>query len=130
MPFYCGITRTPEPFTYGVQENAFSPDPHAMNEYDPRSAAWRLRIVTNLVNLFYTATKDDVIPKWRQWEEVLFKMQPAIEKVAIELHEQDPALAVEFLTTYSCAKASEALEMAEKMTRRLFTITSHYNAPL
>jgi len=130
MPFYCGITRTPEPFTYGVQETAFSPDPHAMNEYDPRSAAWRFRIVTNLVNLFYTATKDEILPVWRQWEDVLFKLQPAIEKVAVELYEQNPALAVEFLTTYSCAKASEALEMAEKMIRRLFTITSHYNAPL
>ncbi len=130
MPFYCGITRTPEPFTHGVQETALSADPHAMNEYNPRSASWRFRIVTNLVNLFYTATKDEVIPVWRKWEENLFKLQPAIEKVAVDLYNQDPELAVDFLTTYSCMKASEALEMVEKMIRRLHTIISHYNAPL
>jgi dipeptidase len=38
-----------------------------MNPYDPESAYWRFRVVTNLVNLFYTATKDQVIPAWREW---------------------------------------------------------------
>jgi dipeptidase len=101
-----------------------------MNDYDPRSAYWGFRIVTNLVNLFYTATKDEVTPAWRQWEEANFRMQEAVERTALELHERDPDLAEEFLTTYTCAKASEALEMARAMQRRLHTIISHYNAPL
>ena len=101
-----------------------------MNPYDGRSAYWVFRVVTNLVNLFYTATKDEVIPAWREWEETNFRLQPVIEKAALELHEMDPKLAVEFLTSYSCCKASEALEMARRMTERLHTIISHYNAPL
>ncbi len=101
-----------------------------MNPYDDRSAYWIFRVVTNLVNLFYTATKDEVIPVWREWEERNFRLQPAIEKVVLELYKEDPDLAVEFLTGYSCCKASEALEMARKMTDRLHTIISHYNAPL
>jgi dipeptidase len=101
-----------------------------MNEYDPRSAYWNFRIVTNLVNLFYTATKDEVIPIWREWEEINYRLQPAVEKTAMELYIEDPALAVEFLTTYSCAKASEALNMAKEMTVKLHSIIAHYNAPL
>jgi hypothetical protein len=82
------------------------------------------------VNLFYTATKDEVIPKWREWEETLYKLQPIIEKVSLELYEHDPDLAIEFLTTYSCSKGVEAFEMDKKMINRLHTIISHYNAPL
>jgi dipeptidase len=101
-----------------------------MNEYDPRSAYWNFRIVTNLVNLFYTATKDEVIPAWREWEETNFRLQPAVERTALDLYEDDPELTVEFLTSYSCAKATEALDMAKRMTVRLHTIISHFNAPL
>jgi hypothetical protein len=48
----------------------------------------------------------------------------------MELYKNDPELARSFLTTYSCAKANEALNMAKEMTTKLFTIISHYNAPL
>jgi len=130
IPWYAGITRTPEPYTVGTRPPRPERDPQAMNPYDGRSAYWVFRIVTNLVNLFYTATKDEVIPAWREWEETNFSLQPAVEKAALELHEMDPELAVEFLTSYSCCKAGEAVEMARKMTERLHTIISHYNAPL
>ncbi len=131
MPFYAGITRTPEPFCIGTRKIIIEEgkiDPTYYNHYDERSAYWIFRVVTNLVNLFYTATKDEVIPKWRKWEEMLYKQQPKIEKVALELYNQDPELAIDFLTNYSCNKASEALTMAKKMTGWLHTLISHYNA--
>jgi len=130
IPWYVGITETPEPYTIGTRPHRPERDPLAMNAYDERSAYWIFRIVTNLVNLFYTATKDEVIPAWREWEERNFRLQPAVEKAALELYEEDPELASEFLTTYSCGKAGEALEMSRRMTARLHTIISHYNAPL
>ena len=130
VPFYSGITRTPERYNMGLRSIPLAISALAWTDYNSRSAAWQFRVVTNLVNLFYTATKDEVIPVFREWEETLYKLQPVIEKVAIELYEQDPELAIEFLTTYSNSKASEALEMAEKMINRLHTIISHYNAPL
>ena len=130
IPWYSGMTRTPEPYTIGTRPFRPVRDPQAMNPYDERSAYWIFRVVTNLVNLFYTATKDEVIPVWREWEERNFRLQPAIEKMALELYQDDQDLAVDFLTGYSCCKASEALEMARKMTDRLHTIISHYNAPL
>ena len=82
------------------------------------------------MNLFYTATKDEIIPAWREWEKNNYKLQGAIEKTALELYEDDPALAIDFITTYSCAKASEAVVMAKEMTIKLHSIISHYNAPL
>ena len=87
-------------------------------------------MVLGLVNLFYTATKDEVIPAWRAWEETNFCLQDAVERTALDLYGDDPELAVEFLTSYSCAKATEALDMAKRMTARLHTIISHFNAPL
>lgn len=130
IPWYVGIKETPEPFTIGTITTPLERDPNAMNLYDDHSAYWVFRIVTNLVNLFYTATKDEVIPIWRDWEDKNFKMQQAIEKVALELYEQDIDLVREFLTNYSCGKANEALLMAKKLTTRLHSIIAHYNAPL
>ena len=130
IPWYVGIRETPEPYTVGTRPYRPTRDPHAMNEYDPRSAYWNFRVVTNLVNLFYTATKDEVIPAWRAWEETNFRLQDAVERTALDLYGDDPELAVEFLTSYSYAKATEALDMAKRMTARLHTIISHFNAPL
>lgn len=128
MPFYVGITRTPKPFQIGSRQVTVEENPLAMNIYDEKSAYWIFRVVTNLVNLFYTATKNLVIPIWRRWEEDLYKLQPAIEKVALELYELDPDLAIKFLTSYSNTKAIEALEMAKDITVELHSVISYYNA--
>lgn len=130
IPFYCRVTETPRPFATGTRDFVHRIDPTMMNPYDPDSAYWRFRIVTNLVNLFYTATKDQVIPTWREWEQKNYQLQDAVEKTAPELYEKDKHLARDFLTTYSCAKANEALELAKEQTKKLHTIISHYNAPL
>jgi dipeptidase len=130
IPWYLGTERTPKAYNIGSRPYQPQSDPLAMNEYNPQSAYWNFRIVTNLVNLFYTATKDQVIPIWREWEDTNFQLQGAIEKTALELYNQNPKLAKEFITTYTCAKAQEALEMAKEMQKKLHTIISHYNAPL
>lgn len=130
IPFYCGIKETPRPFATGTRAFVVRTDPTMMNIYNPDSAYWNFRIVTNLVNLFYTATKDEVIPKWRKWEENNFRTQPAIENTALELYKEDPELACDFITSYSCGKANEALEIAKEMTIKLHSIISHYNSPL
>lgn len=98
--------------------------------YDERSAYWNFRVISNLVNLFYTATKDEVIPVWRAWEDELYRIQPFIEKVALELDKNDPKLAKEFLTFYSNSKALEALKITKNMITRLYTIISHYNGSI
>jgi dipeptidase len=131
IPWYSGITRTPKPYTIGIQEEGpVASAPFKGSHYDKDSAYWIFRELSNLVNLFYHATQGEVIPIWREWEEKLYKLQPSIEKVALELHDKDPELAAEFLTTYSCAMANEALDMAKDMIPRVHTILAHYCAPL
>ncbi len=130
MPFYCGVKETPRSFTTGTRGFVQRTNPAMMNTYDPESAYWSFRVVSNLVNLFYTATKDEVISRWRKWEAENYRLQSAVENVALELYKKDPELACSFVTTYSCGKANEALEMAKELTVRLHTIISHYNAPL
>jgi dipeptidase len=130
IPFYCGIKNTPTTFATGKRAFVQRTDPTMMNPYDPDSAYWRFRLVTNMVNLYYTATKEQVIPVWREWEDNNYKLQLPLEKAALELWERDPELARSFLTTYSCAKANEALEIANKLMEKLHTIVSHYNSPL
>ena len=82
------------------------------------------------MNLFYTATKEEVIPVWQKWENDLYELQPLIEKTALQLFEKNPTIGREFITSYSNWKATEALEMAQSMIRRLITIIAHYNSPL
>ena len=46
------------------------------------------------------------------------------------LYKEDPELALDFITSYSCGKANEALEISKEMTIKLHSIISHYNSPL
>jgi dipeptidase len=118
VPFYSGIAKTPKAYTAGSQV------------YDEESAYWTFRQISNLVNLFYTSTKDKVIPVWREWEEELYALQPVIEKAASELFQKNPGMAEEYITSYSNMKATEALEIAKSMTTKLHTIIAHCNTPL
>ena len=130
IPFYTGITKTPEAYNIGSQKTypweLFSTG----SIYDAASAYWRFREISNLVNLFYDLTKDEVIPVWRDWEEGLYRLQPSIDQTAVALHQQDPALAIDFLTSYSNSRAEEALDIAKTMIKRLHTILAHYNGPI
>lgn len=131
IPFYAGVTRTPEAYATGSQE--YEPVPTETisgSMCDEKSAYWAFRQVSNLANLFYTATKDEVIPVWRKWEDELYRLQPFIEKVALDLYQKDPKIAEEYVTSFSNAKATEALQIAKSIIIRLHTIIAHCNAPL
>ena len=130
IPWYAGTKQTPEPYTIGTRPNRGDNQAPSIKTYDERSAYWTYRILTNLVNLFYTATIDTVAPVWRKWEEKNYRLQPIVEQAAQELYKQDPELAKDLLTTYTCAKANEALETAKNLTKQLHSIISHFNAPL
>ena len=130
IPWYVGVTRTPEAFMLGTRKENLLEEGDSGSMYDEKSAYWAFRVITNQVNLFYTALKDEVSPIWRGWEDKLFVQQPIVESALLDMYKKDPTLAIEFITNYSCDKAEEALMMAKKMTTRLHTIIAHYNAPL
>jgi dipeptidase len=120
-PWYAGVTRTPEAYNLGTN------DSEGNGVHDEESAYWVFEAVTNLVNLFYRNTIGEVLPVWEEWEDRLFEMQPSVEKAALELYEEDPVLALEYLTGYSNARGSESLEMAREMIPRLLTVIAGKN---
>jgi dipeptidase len=123
IPWYVGITKTPEPYNIGTNV------PGEGGEYEEGSAYWTFETVTNLVNLFYRGTIDMVLPVWLEWEDDLFKMQSHIEKTANSLYEVDEELAKKYLTGYSNSKGLEALDMAKDMIPKLITrIARHCTA--
>ena len=131
IPFYSGLSKTPKAYTIGSQKDKPMPSEVLSGSmYDEKSAYWTFRHISNLVNLFYTATKEEVIPVWRRWEEELYKMQPQIEKTSLELFKENSSKAVEYITSYSNWRATEALEIAKTMISRLHTIIAHCNSPL
>jgi dipeptidase len=99
------------------------------SHYNEKSAYWAFINVFDLVNLFYQKTIDEVQPVWEEWEEKLFKLQPTVEKAALELYEKNRNLAREYLTGYSNAKGHEAFKMAKDMVSKLLTIIAHHNTP-
>ena len=129
IPWYVGIRETPKAYNVATVQPPSGPGERSWSEYDKGSAYWAFINVFDLVNLFYQKTIDEVQPVWEEWEEKLFKLQPAIEEVALELYGKDPELAVDFLTSYSNAKGQEAFEMAKTMVGKLLTIIAHHNTP-
>jgi dipeptidase len=131
VPFYSGMTKTTKAYTVGSQKCEPLPTEVLSGSiYDEESAYWTFRQISNLVNLFYTATKEEVVPVWRNWEEELFRLQPSIEKVALDLFQKNPRMAEEYITNFSNMKATEALEIAKSIITRLHTIIAHCNSPL
>jgi len=124
IPIYSGITKTPVSYTLGI-----NPGNDQGSEYDERSAYWTFKVLSNLVNLFYTATKDHVIPVWRKWEDQLYQIQPILEETAIKLYAKNPSLAINFITNYSYSRAIEALEMTKDMTKKLHKTIARYMGP-
>ena len=124
IPIYSGITKTPVPYTLGI-----NPGNHQGSEYDERSAYWTFKVLSNLVNLFYTATKDHVIPVWREWENQLYQIQPILEETAIKLYAKNPSLATNFITNYSYSRAIEALDMTKELTKKLHKTIARYIGP-
>jgi dipeptidase len=124
VPWYVGITKTPEPYNKGTVLKGIGVG------YDENSAYWVYETVTNLVNLFYRMTIDEVLPVWEAWEDRLYAMQPSVEGAALELYEKDKDLAIEYLTSYSNAKGLEALNMGKEMIKKLLTIIARNNSGL
>ncbi len=105
VPFYAGISDTPKSWRSG-DFTRFSPD----------SARWYFQAIDTLSWLRYNEVHADVREAFGPIEEKMFRMQPGIEKQALEMHGIEPLLAKDFLTKYSADCALNA----ENAARELF----------
>jgi dipeptidase len=91
-PMYCGIDRIPENFAQGNGD---------MLTYSPTSAFWAFNFVSNFCYLRYDLMTVDVIKAQSELETKFQNNKEAVDKVALELYNNNPELAREFLTDYS-----------------------------
>jgi dipeptidase len=110
LPLYAGIDRLPESFTGGTLDR-FSWD----------DAWWVFNLVANYATLRFDAMAPEILAVQRDIEGSLLALQPAVEKVAVELARSDPDLARRFLTDYSVSHAEDAVRRWRELAERLIT---------
>ena len=89
VPFYSGITDISDAYDTGSHD-----------EFDPSIAFWVHSFAGNWANLKFSYIIEDIKAMQKKTEDTLVQMQPAIEEAAVALYEQDPDLAIQFLTDY------------------------------
>ncbi len=107
VPFYFGIEHVPEPYGTGTAE------------YDPSSAFWVFRSLSNLVTPYFRHLIDDAQSVSREFETREFGRQGTIESEARDLYGTSPQEARRFLTEYTHDQARESLALAEMLKRKL-----------
>jgi dipeptidase len=121
LPFYAHNTRTPRVYQIG--------DAGDNSVYLPDSAYWLFENIGNLMNLFYQATVGLVKPAWKEFDQRQFANQAPVEQSALRLYQQDPAAAVEFLTSYSNGIAAEAFARGQEILGQIYTRMALLNNP-
>ena len=104
VPLYCGIDALPESYTVG-----------SLSKFSWDSAWWVFNFVANYANLRYSDMRPVIQAVQRDLEGSFLALQPAVEKTALALHKEDPALMTRYLTDYS-------VQHAEMVTKRWRTL--------
>jgi len=136
VPWYVGITETPEAYYKPVDVNEHLTLPFHFNppagtfDYEPQSAWWSFKTLQDLVNKDYQISESrdnplwlSVRAVWDDFEASAFEYQSAVEEETLRLFSKDKDLARLFLTDYSGALALQAVDMADKIAHELRTGT-------
>jgi dipeptidase len=107
VPFYFGIDDVPAPFSIGGAA------------YDPDSAFWAFRSLSNLVTPYFRHLIDDVRAVSREFENEEFTKQASIESRAEGLYGEDSLEVRQFLTEYTHGRAAKSLALAGMLKERL-----------
>jgi dipeptidase len=110
VPLYCCIQDLPKPFTVGDLQK-FSWD----------SAWWVFNFVANYANLKYSYMVQDIQKVQAALEGQFISLQPAIEKIALELYKTDPKLLVQYLTNYSVSQGEQVVKRWIELGEYLLT---------
>lgn len=114
MPFYAGITKIPKSFEIGD---------HWV--FDRNSARWAFDYVDFHTQVLYSLAIEDVRKVQAKWEDGAVNRMLAIDKVALELYRQDPALVSEFLTNYCINNAKNVIDAWWELGNQLLVKYNH-----
>ncbi len=115
MPIYAGATRIPRSFSIGDHWH-----------FDRESARWAFDLVDFHTQVVYSHAIEDVKAAQSEWEDAAIDRAPAIEKTALELHKQDPALAADYLTDYTNNNADKVIEAWWDLGNALLVKYNHF----
>lgn len=87
--------------------------------YDPESAFWVFRSLSNLVTPYFRHLIDDVRSVSLEFENEEFTRQSSIESKAQGLYGEDPLEVKPFLTKYVHGQAAKSLALAVMLKERL-----------
>lgn len=92
MPMYCCITRAPHTLEQGNG---------AIMRWSDDAAFWVFNQVSNFAYTRWNVIYPEVIEKIHTFEKEFTTLTPEVDRKALELYNNDPALAVNYLTSYS-----------------------------
>jgi len=125
VPWYIGITETPESFYKPVSigehltlDFHFNP-PEGTFDHDPEFDWWAFKGLQDQVNKDYEAHIGKVRATLDAFEEELLKSQSAVEKEALARFSKDKDSGRQYLTNYSKEIALQAVDMANEIARNI-----------
>lgn len=110
VPMYCGMLSVPKNFAEGNGD---------MLKYSETSAFWVFNRVSNMCYLRYNYMVKDVKKLQKELTDRFAAFTPAIDKAAEVLYAQDPKLAREYLTAYSCDQADMTFNKWKELSEYL-----------
>jgi dipeptidase len=106
VPMYCAINEVPKAYAVGTG---------SFYDFNWESAFWVFNFVSNFSYLRYIDMINDVQIVQRELEGRFFADQPKIEKAALELYNQSPQLAIDYLTDYSVSAGNSTVKRWKKL---------------
>lgn len=110
IPLYCGIDTVPKSFTVG-----------SLNKFSWESAWWVFNFVANFANLKYSYMLPEIQAVQKDIEGNFIKLQPTVEKTAVELSKSDSKLMTRYLTDYSVTNAEMVVSRWKELGEHLIT---------
>jgi dipeptidase len=110
-PMYSSITEVPETFKVGNGK---------IMEWSDNSAFWIFNQVSNFTYTRYEPIHADLEKVQSEFEKEFIELTPIIDKAALKLHEENPQLAVNYLTRYSVGQGDRLTYSWKKLYQFLF----------
>ncbi len=110
IPLYCSMDTIPKSFTVG-----------SLNKFSWESAWWVFNFVANFANLKYSYMLPEIQAVQKDIEGNFIKLQPTVEKMAVELYKSDSKLMTRYLTDYSVTNAEMVVSRWKELGEHLIT---------
>ncbi|MBN2282225.1 MAG: C69 family dipeptidase [Candidatus Marinimicrobia bacterium] len=106
VPMYCGINQVPQSYAVGTGD---------FQTFSWESAFWVFNFVSNFAYSKYSEMIVDIQKVQRELEGRFADEIKGIDEAALEMYEDSPLLAIEYLTDYSCKRGQETVARWKKL---------------